>query len=281
KNGCASATSGSAGCSPPTASVGSSYHEWGLALDISTSGNRAVREWMHAVVACYAGDIKAPDPNAVYTPLPRAYSPEEYVKAKPCGDGEYPVKKANTFGLVFAVGCTDYVDPRSDSAVLCKGGRTEDWHAQPGIPLSVKTQVTTSAAAGSAGRVFSATTKEGCYQEGRNFDIRSTSGGVYDRQKVAQLAYAMFECVLRNSGYANQPPSKVTRGDGSVWDGKTLGFDSYATQVAAEAVVVGYCESGYTDKNIGSNNFTGKYGGVFQMGDGVASGYGPPGANKF
>lgn len=102
------------------------------------------------------------------------------------------------------------------------------------------------------------------------------SAGAFDRSLVAQMTHGVFECVASTGGMNDMAPTT----DG--WDGGTIwGFDNLSQQVAAESVVVGYCESiGFSDDAITGNNPWG-YGGVFQMGDREMNLFGFPGASKF
>ena len=80
-------------------------------------------------------------------------------------------------------------------------------------------------------------------------------------QALAQATYAMFLCKMLDFGLGQSPPDN---GGNPTYD--TSGFSSLADQIAAEAVVVGACESGYSYHNAVSNNSSG-YGGVFQFGN--------------
>lgn len=236
-----------------TAPPGRSYHQWGLAIDINLTAG--VYDWMHAIVGCYSGPTDRSSPDAVYRPLPAPVSPDDYVKDPPCGSDEIPVKRANTFGLVFGVGC-DAKQPMTTTRIVCPGGNHEPWHVEIGIPLIVEQP-------GIGGAMLDAQSAEECYYQARQLPVGPGAKDKYDTNMVATVVYAMFECILRNSGLAQVPPTK-----NDVWDGAaTWGFSNFAEQAAAEAVVVSYCESvGYADHAIEGNNPWG-YGGVFQFGD--------------
>ena len=99
-----------------------------------------------------------------------------------------------------------------------------------------------------------------CRDRAREIDL--TPNGRWDRNAIAKMTSSLFECVLSLKGLDEVAPSRV-RG----WDGaRVWGFESLAEQMAAEAVVVSYCESiGYQHRALtGSNGFG--YAGLFQMG---------------
>ncbi len=98
---------------------------------------------------------------------------------------------------------------------------------------------------------------------------------------VAQMVHRVFRCVALAAGLGAVPPSVADVGS-RTWDGAAAwGFASLADQVAAEAVVVGYCESGGFDPwALGNDNRYG-YGGLFQMGDREWTEYGDPASSKF
>lgn len=263
-------------CHPQTAAPGRSFHQWGLAIDMDMSP--AVYDWMHSIVGCYTGPITEPSPEASYRALASPISPKDYVADPACEGAEIPVKRANTFGLVFAVGCDGHRDLRDAAQILCKGNK-EDWHVQIGVPLIVHVP---------AGGALNAQSVEECYHESRDMPVGPGVGGDrYDTNMVAAVVHAVFECVGRNSGLAQMPPTKTSwtaNGRTYTWDGAAQwGFTNFAEQAAAEAIVVSYCESlGYQDWALTGNNFTGKYGGVFQMGDWQMQTYGKKIAtNKF
>lgn len=269
-------------CNPATAYPGNSYHEYGLAIDTNARFGNEAYYWMHAVVGCYKGDLYGPDPNATYRTLPQPVSPEEYVKNPPCQDGETPVKRANTFGVVFAVRCSAEYGLNNPTVMKCPGGQFEPWHIQLGIPLGV----TVSATSSLPGELptLKAASKEECYTEARKLPTGpGPNGRKFDSQLIANAVFAIFECVLRHEGYDQLPPSEVSweaNGTTYRWSGKERGFANLAHQIASEAVVVGYCESHFADSALLNNNHTGKYGGVFQMGDGEMKAGGPR-MNKF
>lgn len=99
-----------------------------------------------------------------------------------------------------------------------------------------------------------------CRDRAREIDL--TPDGHWDRNAIARMTWSLFDCVLTLHGLGGVPPSQV-RG----WDAaSSWGFESLAEQMAAEAVVVSYCESiGYRhDALTGGNGFG--YAGLFQMG---------------
>lgn len=100
---------------------------------------------------------------------------------------------------------------------------------------------------------------------------------VPDRALVAQMVHSVFSCVGSLGGLDDEPPT-TSRG----WDGAEIwGFSALGEQVAAEAVVVSYCESlAYRPSAIFKANRWG-YGGVFQMGRTEMRRFGLPGADRF
>lgn len=114
-----------------------------------------------------------------------------------------------------------------------------------------------------------------CQERGVEMPLVDVNGA-WDRNLIAEMTYTMFECVTSVAGFADVVPTS----DG--WDAAGIwGFESLAQQVAAEAVVVGYCESqAFAGFALTSNNPWG-YGGVFQMGATEMRRYGFSGASKF
>jgi hypothetical protein len=114
-----------------------------------------------------------------------------------------------------------------------------------------------------------------CHQRGSQLPLKDENGA-WDRNLIAQMTHTVFECVASVGGMASQPPTNEGWDAAAIW-----GFDSLARQVAAESVVVGYCESqAFADFAITGNNPWG-YGGVFQMGAKEMRLFGFPGASKF
>ncbi len=260
------------------ATPGNSYHEWGLALDLAYSD---ALEWMHTVVGCYSGDVTAPDPTSTYRSLNQPMTRHAYVNAttKPCNANEYPVKRMNTYGLVTPVCKMDSRNPealKTDKWVMCS---YEPWHVQPGISLSVTFDTAESV-------LLASGDIEGCYLAAQQLPLTTPGGSTYDTQLIGQMVYQMFRCVADAAGMSTQAPTTVNwsyTGDNSYrWSGADLGFTNLTEQIASEAVVVSFCESvGYDAGALSSNNSTGKYGGVFQMGDNEMDAFAPPGASKF
>lgn len=114
-----------------------------------------------------------------------------------------------------------------------------------------------------------------CHERATEMPLVDANGG-WSRNLIAQMTYTVFECVASVAGFADAPPTS------GAWDAAgTWGFESLAQQVAAESVVVGYCESvAFSGSAITSNNPWG-YGGVFQMGAQEMRLYGFAGASKF
>lgn len=98
-----------------------------------------------------------------------------------------------------------------------------------------------------------------CKERAREIDL--TPGGRWDRNAIARMTWSLFDCVLTVKGLDDVAPTLV-RG----FDGAAVGFESLAEQMAAEAVVVSYCESiGYQHRALTGSNGYG-YAGLFQMG---------------
>ncbi|MDH3248556.1 MAG: hypothetical protein OEQ47_06320 [Acidimicrobiia bacterium] len=110
-----------------------------------------------------------------------------------------------------------------------------------------------------------------CKERAREIDL--TPNGRWDRNAIARMTWSLFDCVLTVKGLDEVAPSRV-RG----FDGAAVGFESLAEQMAAEAVVVSYCESiGYQHRALtGSNGFG--YAGLFQMGQTEMSRFGAGGS---
>ncbi len=100
--------------------------------------------------------------------------------------------------------------------------------------------------------------------------------GAWNRNLIAQMTYTVFECVSSVAGFADRAPTS------SGWDAAGIwGFESLAQQVAAESVVVAYCESqAFAGFALTGNNPWG-YGGLFQMGATEMRMFGFSGASKF
>lgn len=112
-----------------------------------------------------------------------------------------------------------------------------------------------------------------CRQRLRGFSL--TVDGEVDRNAVAQLTYSAFLCVLTVEGLDRHPPEP-----GRGWDPASWRFTSLAEQAAAEAVVVGYCESiGFDPDALFDVNPWG-YGGLFQMGSREMRQFGPEGGDR-
>ena len=114
-----------------------------------------------------------------------------------------------------------------------------------------------------------------CHERAGELPLRDDNG-VYDRNLVAQMTHSLFECVASTGGLNDVAATTSGWNAAAIW-----GFENMSQLVAAEAVVVGYCESvAFAPSAIGGNNPWG-YGGVFQMGNREMRMYGFPGASKF
>lgn len=101
--------------------------------------------------------------------------------------------------------------------------------------------------------------------------------GTFERNLIAQMTHEVFECLASASGLDERPPTVLRR-----WNGAAIwGFGSLADQVAAESVVVAYCESeGFDRRALTRSNGFG-YGGLFQMGRTEMRRFGEPGSDRF
>jgi hypothetical protein len=101
--------------------------------------------------------------------------------------------------------------------------------------------------------------------------------GIYDRNLIARMTHDVFECMTALAGFDAVAPTALRRWNGAaVW-----GFSSLADQVAAEAVVVAYCESvGFNPRALTRSNGFG-YGGLFQMGVTEMGRFGERGSSRY
>lgn len=116
---------------------------------------------------------------------------------------------------------------------------------------------------------------EDCVREAKRHPVMVN--GVWDRNLIAQMTHQVFRCLTAVAGLDEESPTALRRWNGAaVW-----GFGSLAHQVAAEAVVVAYCETeGFAVRAlIGSNGFG--YAGLFQMGAREMARFGQQGASRF
>lgn len=116
-----------------------------------------------------------------------------------------------------------------------------------------------------------------CRIEAADLPLTDPVSGRYDRNLVAQFVHTLFACSARVGGLGDAAPTRSRR-----WDAVAeWGFGSMAEQVAAEAVVVAYCETeGFDPRALTRNNPWG-YGGLFQMGSSEMRRFGGAGASKF
>lgn len=223
-------------------------HQRGAALDVSTgtgetpaANDQPQYKWLHTIVGC----IDIPAKN--YRQLSTVYTPQEYLAAAspPCGALQ-PVKRFQLYGLVAL--CRTPDEPWSDpSVILCAqygpvyqkylggdgGVIRERWHLDLGEILIP--------GGGVAGNVDCAG------QVTVNPD---------DRQSVAYAVKRIFYCKTAAAGLTALAPL----GDSAVYPANA-NYRNLAEQIAAEAVMIAYCESGFTSVR---NSYG--YTGIFQMG---------------
>lgn len=117
--------------------------------------------------------------------------------------------------------------------------------------------------------------REDCIRTAKSSPLKVR--GTYDQNLVAQMTHRVFECLSALEGLDDVAPTSLRR-----WNGATVwGFASLSEQVAAEAVVVAFCESsGFSPRALtGSNGFG--YAGLFQMGRTEMSRFGDPGSDRY
>lgn len=235
--------------SSTVAAPGTSPHEKGAALDVDLgtswgSGGDAGRQfaWLHSVVGCYATSSKS------YQALASPVTSSEFsLRPQTCGSGSLPVKRAQTYGMTpLCLNHYNNIEHWDEEAVIvCRkepmkssptGFSREPWHFDIGIIVAT---VSPSVATGT-----------NCLS---GVDVDPSSP-----QSVAIAVKAIWLCKLSAAGLDNQPPRDAGRYQASGW------AKSYADQIASEAVVVGYCESGLKPTAVTKD---GLHRGVFQMGD--------------
>jgi hypothetical protein len=117
------------------------------------------------------------------------------------------------------------------------------------------------------------TTPDECHTQATNKSLEGASR----LNLIAQMTHQLFECVTALEGLDEVEPTKLRR-----WNGATVwGFQSLSEQIAAESVVVAYCESlGFADHALYGNNPWG-YGGLFQLGRTEFSRFDGVGGSRF
>jgi hypothetical protein len=118
-------------------------------------------------------------------------------------------------------------------------------------------------------------TREDCIRQAKTSPVKIDD--TYDRNLIAQMTHEVFECLTGLAGLDAVAPTALRR-----WNGAAIwGFGSLAEQVAAEAVVVAYCESeGFDPRALtGANGFG--YAGLFQMGRTEIGRFGEAGASRY
>lgn len=96
-----------------------------------------------------------------------------------------------------------------------------------------------------------------------------------DPRSMMVGVHRIFYCMAAEAGLDQMTPDSVP----GHYDGPSM-FANKAEQIAAEAVVIGYCESGFSAANVTSSNRWG-YSGIFQMGESEFNRFGDAGASKF
>ncbi len=139
------------------AQVGSSTHEFGMAVDICAEDCPEARIWLHSVVGCLAPEL------SLLSPFTGAVSADAYalaastgastvtsgaVTAPLCSDSEVPVKRGQTYGLMplcTTPGSLSAGETWSSPAVVACKNRTvtgftrEPWHWGLGVVVDVGT----------------------------------------------------------------------------------------------------------------------------------------------
>jgi hypothetical protein len=162
---------------------------------------------------------------------------------------------------------TTLTDPTPEEILVMRTAEpTEDWtdfvssiaFVAAGPPLAVAAPVN----------------REDCIRRAKASPVKVD--GVFDRNLIAQMTYSVFECITGVAGLDSVAPTSQRSWKGAeIW-----GFESLAEQVAAEAIVVAYCESmGFSPRALtGSNGFG--YAGLFQMGSREMARFGEPGSSR-
>jgi hypothetical protein len=234
---------------------GFSPHQKGQAIDVNLGSPDGVNRnagrsyaWLHTIVGCY--DSK----NKTFQVLGRALLNTEYAAeidagSSPCSQGQLPVKRMQTYGVVPL--CTlnsqgKYESLSSREVILCDSTTIivgsasrqsrEPWHLDVGI-------ISASSPAVVANNI------EGC----------STPPAIdpESQRSVAVGVKTLWYCELAKNGFTAIPPR-----DGPGQYKPTTWFDNFAEQIASEAVLVAYCES-----RLRPANASGSYKGVFQIND--------------
>ena len=235
--------------SSTVAAPGTSPHEKGAALDVDLGtswgvGGDAGRQfaWLHSVVGCYAATTKSY--QSLTTPVTSSQFSQNPTE---CGTGSIPVKRAQTFGMTpLCLNHYNNIEHWDDEAVIvCRkepmkssptGFSREPWHFDIGVIVATATPSSTAGA--------------NCLS-GVDVDPGSP-------QSVAVAVKAIWMCKLTAAGLATQPARDAGGYQASRW------AKNFAEQIASEAVVVGYCESGLKPT---ASSKDGQHRGVFQMGD--------------
>lgn len=117
--------------------------------------------------------------------------------------------------------------------------------------------------------------RDDCIRQAKTTPIQVD--GTYERNAIARMTHQVFACLASVAGLDGKEPTTLRR-----WNGAAIwGFGSLAEQVAAEAVVVAYCESeGFSPRALTSSNGFG-YAGLFQMGRTEMARFGEAGSSRF
>jgi len=120
-----------------------------------------------------------------------------------------------------------------------------------------------------------AVSSEDCIRQAKTSPLKVE--GVYDRNLIAQMTHDVFACMTSLAGLDAVAPTALRR-----WNGAAIwGFSSLADQVAAESVVVAYCESeGFSPQALTRSNRFG-YAGLFQMGAIEMGRFGERGSSRY
>jgi hypothetical protein len=228
---------------------GTSNHQRGIAVDIAMGqilgsdglfryigSNDLSFKYIHSIKGCL--DIK----NKIYSPLSSELTPEEYVKnitsdSAPCAKNTIPIKRAQLFGIIPLCKGAGEVWSNPD-VILCdpetrfKGSNQfrEPWHLEPG-EIFLQLQLAS------------------------NCNISYIDVG--NKQNVAESIKKLWLCELEAAGFNSLSPI-----EGPNYPALDY-FENLAQQISSEAVVVSYCESGLNY----NSGLTGKYQGLFQMGE--------------
>lgn len=165
---------------------------------------------------------------------------------------------------------TSLVEPTSDDIGLLVESTSEGLEPLVLAPLAMSVGVR-----GAPIEDTTSPTTEDCMRRAKTLPLKVD--GHWDRNLIAQMTHEVFSCVTAEAGLTEVSPTMLRRWNGSrIW-----GFESLSEQVAAESVVVAYCESeGFRPSALTGSNAFG-YAGLFQMGRTEMARFAEPGGSRY